>query len=398
MKKYYNNDSLTFNEKVTKKNWNLPKTNRYAFCNFDEFSFTRTVYKGAKSADNLEYSEKINLENVNITDFEGNTKSASKYFEETNTDGLLIYKDDKILYEEYFGYYSEYQKHIMMSASKSITGFLLVNAIEEGLANFTDIIADHVPKLKGSAFDKVTIRQALDMQMNLAFSENYANLNAEIWDYSKAMSFMEKEEGYSGPQTVREALCTIALENDNKGFLYTSPITDVCSWVLTSLYNKNLTEIFQEKIYQKIGMENDAFYAIDSEGTELASAGLCITLRDALKLGKLALNKGKYNGEQIVPEHIFSQLYDEAGKQYIDAYSTSLQSKQVGKETWYYKNQVWVMNTADEDYAFIGVYGQVIYVNPKKRIVVVKQGSADDASTTNLGYQINIIQQIISKI
>lgn len=397
MKKYFNKGNVKLEEAVTSKNWNFPVFNRYAFSNINEFQKTRTVYKGTKAIQKLNYGTQIDLNQYKVTDHENNEMTMLEYLKAVNTDGFIVYKNNEIISETYDGYYQENQKHIMMSATKSITGILLVKAVKEGLVNYEDIVSDIVTDLKGTAFDKVTVKQALDMQMVLDFSENYADLTADIWEYAIAMGWLPEPKDYDGARDIRSALKKIQLKNGNKQFLYTTPITDICNWVLTEVKGKNLTEIVQEEIYQKLGMEQDAEYGIDLIGNEIASGSFIVSLRDALRIGKLMLNKGKYDGEQVLPAEIFEDILT-GGDDYIEAYSHSLQAKQPGKENWYYKNQVWVMNTEDEDYAFIGVYGQVVYVNNKKNIVIVKQGSNDEASTPLLGYQISMIQQLVNQL
>lgn len=397
MKKYFNQDSINIEGKATRANWNFPKINRYSFCNTSEFTLTRTINKGTMDEQKFLSGSQVNLDSININMFDDTVLTASEYFAQTNTDGLAILKNNELVFEQYYGYHSENHKHIMMSATKSITGMLLVDAIGNGLVNFEDKITKYIPELIEGGFDKVSVRNILDMQLVLDFSEDYNDPTAQIWDYAKAMGFMEKGEGYTGPETIRQALAKLEIIEVGNKFLYTTPITDLCAWVLCRATDSTLTDLVYEKIYSKLGMEFDASYSVDSVGVEIASGALNITLRDALKIGKLMLDRGHYNGSQLLHPLVFEEL-DNIDSSYIKAYGYSLQAKQPGKEAWSYKNQIWIMNTTDQDYAFIGVHGQIVYVNPKREIVVVKQGSNDLASTPLLGYQISVIQQLCEQL
>lgn len=238
----------------------------------------------------------------------------------------------------------------------------------------------------------------MDMQITLDFNENYPDPNAEIWVYTKALGLTPKGEGYSGPKGIREYLKRLKIKKADNNFLYTTPITDLCNWVLTRVKGKPLGYIFEEEIYSKIGAEREAMYTVDDFGTEAASGGLAIILRDMARVGKLLLNKGMYKGNQILPREIFDGLENLDKTSYLERYGTSLQSKQPGKADWYYKNQIWWMNSEDEDYSAIEIHGQIMYINPKQNIVVIKQASHNRASEPLLGYQNTIIQEFISKI
>ncbi len=396
--KRFNKDVVGFEGKITADNYLLPGFNRYGFSHISEFKKTRIIQKNVKvPVVELTYGEQIDLTKINVSDYLNQEITAADYFAGINTDGLLIMKDDQVVHEEYNGYYNEESIHIMMSATKSFAGLMLVNEIKRGNVSREDKLSTYISELKESGFGNTTVGQLLDMQLRLDFSENYADLQADIWEYSIAAGLMEEPKGYTGVLSLREALSKLELADEVQSFLYTTPITDVVNWVLERVTGKTFTENLRENLYTKYGFERDGQIIVDKSGVEVASGGLNISLRDAARIGQLMAHKGEYNGFKFLEDGVIDDLVN-ANESYKERYQTSLQAKQPGKSNWYYKDQVWVMNTEDQDFAFIGVYGQVIYVNIAKNVVIVKQGSNDAASDDNLGYQVAIMQQLAKQI
>lgn len=397
--KRYNDSSVGIEGKVISDYFNHPGYNRYTFSNVSEFQNTRNIPVNRKlDVVELEPGEmKLDLDAMMITNVEDQTISASDYFKSINTDGLIIMKDDKLLFEDYYDYYSDEQTHIMMSTTKSFAGLLLVNEIKRGNLSRTDSLKTFIPELAESGFGKCTIGDVLDMQLTLSFSENYSDPNAEIWQYAVAMGMLPKKPDYTGLETIREALANLQLASDSKDFLYTTPITDVVNWVLERVTERKFADNLKHFIWDQYGMERDAYVVVDKTGTEVASGGLCMGLRDAARIGQVLAHDGEYNGFKLLEDDVIDELVH-ADATYPERYQTSLQAKQRGRETWYYKDQVWVMNTEDEDFAFIGVHGQIVYVNRKQNVVIVKQGSNDVAADPNLAYQIAVMQQIVKQI
>lgn len=386
--KRYNDSTVGEEGKVTSDVFNHPGYNRYTFSNVSEFQKTRHIPVNRK-LDVVEFdysSEQLNLDQIKITNVEDKEITASEYFKSINTDGLIVIKDDKVLYEEYFDFYSEEQTHIMMSATKSFAGLMLVNEIKRGTLSRTDSLKQYIPELAESGFGKCTIGDVLDMQLTLSFSEDYSDPNAEIWQYAVAMGMLPKSADYTGVETIRESLANLELSSDSKDFLYTTPITDVVNWVLERVTERTFADNLKHFIWDQYGMERDAYVVVDKTGVEVASGGLCVALRDAARIGQLLVHDGEYNGFKLLEPGIIDDLVN-VDATYTERYQTSLQAKQRGRETWYYKDQVWVMNTEDEDFAFIGIHGQVVYVNRKQNVVVVKQGSNDIAADANLAFQ-----------
>jgi CubicO group peptidase (beta-lactamase class C family) len=151
-----------------------------------------------------------------------------------------------------------------------------------------------------------------------------------------------------------------------KVFRYVSMDTHVIGMIVRRVSGKSLVELLQTTIWNTLGMESDAYWLIDSQSTEFALGGLNLTTRDYARFGRLLLNNGAFNGQQLI------------SKAWIKAATTAQADylqPQTGKLGYGY--QIWLPPEAEKGEFFcVGVYGQYIYVNQKHNVVIVKN-SAD---------------------
>ena len=145
-------------------------------------------------------------------------------------------------------------------------------------------------------------------------------------------------------------------------FHYSSGDTQVLGWILAKvLKDRTITDYLQEKVWQPIGMEYDASWSIDSKKNDLEKTFCCINsrARDFAKIGRLYLNKGNWNGQQIVPESWVKE-------------STKIEETE--GSVWFYQYQWWMSSKEEGDYRAEGILGQFIYVNPAKNLIMVRLG------------------------
>ncbi len=285
-----------------------------------------------------------------IGKYGGAIQSDSDFLEKHKTVAFLVIRNDSLLYERYFNNYKQDDIVASFSMAKSVTSILIGCAIDDGLIkSVEEPIINYIPELKDNGLGKVTIKHLLLMTSGIDFNESYAN------PFGDAASF------YYG-RDLRRVLYKMEPETEpGKYFEYISGNTQLLGLILTNaLKGKSVTEYFQEKIWSKLGMEYDASWSLDSEKEGLEKTFCCINARarDFAKLGRLYLNKGNWNGEQIVSE----KWVEESTK--LDTANGSAP---------YYQYQWWIPN---KDGAFMaeGILGQFIYVYPKKNLIIVRLG------------------------
>lgn len=190
------------------------------------------------------------------------------------TDGMLILHKGRIVYERYSGCLEAAGKHGAMSMTKSLTGLLAEILVAEGALDDTALVASIIPELEASAFGNATVRQVMDMTTGLAYSENYADPEADIWIYSAAASPLPKPADYQGPNGYLEYLETVQPEGEHsEAFAYETINTDVLGWIISRISGKAVTDLLSERLWRRMGAEQDAYMMVDGKGTPFAGGG-----------------------------------------------------------------------------------------------------------------------------
>src|SRR6478672_3098234 len=105
------------------------------------------------------------------------------------------------------------------------------------------------------------------MTTGVKFSENYEDPNASIWEFRRANGFLPRPTGYTGPKTTYDYLKSLTKEYEHgERFNYKTVNTEVLSWVMSRATGKSLTELMRERYWNRLGMEQDAYFVVDSAG------------------------------------------------------------------------------------------------------------------------------------
>lgn len=290
-------------------------------------------------------------------------------------DGVIVMHHGKIVYEKYFGALTPDGQHGAMSVTKSFTGTLGIMLVKEGLIDTTKLVSHYIPELKNSAFGDATVRQVMDMTTALQFSEDYADPNAEIWKFSAAGNPLPKPKDYDGPKTYYEYLPTVKKNGvHGEAFGYKTVNSDVLGWIIARVTGKTINEVLSEKIWRKLGVEQDAYYSVDAVGTPFAGGGLNLGLRDMARFGQLILNNGKSGTQQIIPKAAIDDIRKGGSKKAFAKGGYPL------LKGWSYRDMWWITNNDHGAFCARGVHGQVVYIDPKADMVIVRFASNPLAS------------------
>ena len=124
-------------------------------------------------------------------------------------------------------------------------------------------------------------------------------------------------------------------------------------------------------------MEQSAFYQVDALGIPFAGGGFNAGLRDLARFGELILNKGKWNGEQIIPQQAIEDIEKGGSK---EAFAKSGHPLLKG---WSYRDMGWITENAHHAFTARGVYRQTIYIDPTAEMVIVRLASQPIASNSS---------------
>lgn len=301
----------------------------------------------------------------------------SESLQQNYADGIIILHKGKVVYERYFENLTAEGVHALMSVSKSFTGTLAAILVAEGKLDPTKMVSYYLPELASSGFGDATVREVMDMTTAIRYSEEYTDPNAEVWAFSAAGNAM-LEHPSGTPQGYHDYLRTVRKEGTHgEKFGYRTVNTDVLGWIVWKVSGKSVAEQVQERFWQQMGMEQDAYYQVDSQGVPFAGGGLNAALRDLARFGQMMLQDGRWQGRQIVPAEVVEDIRHGSN---IGPFAASDYGKKL--PGWSYRNMWWVSNNADGAYMARGVHGQAIYIDPKARMVIVRLASNPKASNT----------------
>lgn len=274
------------------------------------------------------------------------------------TTALLVIKNDQITFEQYYLGTQSDDKRISWSMAKSFVSILFGMQVDAGNIDIEKTVGFYLPELANSGYGNVKIKHVLQMSSGVKWNEDYHDFFSDINKMGRVLAI-----GGSLDQMTSELINESA---PGEAFHYVSMDTHVISMILRRVSGQSLVELIQQKLWNTIGMESDAFWLTDSQGAEFALGGLNVTTRDYARFGRLLLNNGEFNGKQIV------------SAQWIKAATTPQaeylkpQADKLG-----YGYQIWLPPQAQQGEFFcVGVYGQYIYVNQQHNVVIVKN-SAD---------------------
>lgn len=300
-------------------------------------------------------------------DFEGETRNVTELLERSQTTGLAILHDGVLVHEEYNRGNTRESLAIQMSVSKGMASFLIGVALEDGaIESVDDLVTRYVPDLMGTAYDGVTLKQVLEMSSGVRWSEDYGRLDSDLVQSVVAMRL----------GSLDEFTASVPRENEPGTYnRYASIDTHVLGMVLRGATGKPYKDYFEEKLWSRLGAEDDAYLLVDTKDEPLVFGGVNIRLRDMVRFGELYLNGGRnFLGEQLVSENwVRTSTTPDAPR------LQPMVDNPESDTAFGYKYQWWVPLYPDgDDYSAIGIYGQFIYINPARKIVIAKTSAYTD--------------------
>ena len=346
----------------------FPRT-RWSFSHVRETVPTANVWRGSGAPSPLPAAPRSDLEAVTFKPLGSEeTVSFGQMIPRTYTDGILVLHRGRVVYEKYFGALTPERPHIAMSVTKSFVGTLAAILADEGRLDPSAPVTRYLPELKDTAYGDATVRQVMDMTIGVHYSENYADPKAEIWDYARAGGMLAQGPNYTGPKSFYEFLATLKKEGaHDAAFAYKTVNAEVLAWILRRASGQSLADLLSEKIWRRIGAEQDAYFMVDRIGTESGGGGLNTVLRDLARFGETMRNGGRApNGQQAIPKAVVEDIARGADPAKFAKAGYAL------LPGWSYRNMWWVTHNPHGAYMARGIHGQSIYVDPKAEMVIVR--------------------------
>ena len=324
------------------------------YSHFDTVHPMRTVPKPATPSILKRSAEEI----APFYHYDGRQKAIGDYLNTHPVTGLLIARDDTILFEHYRYARTDKDRLLSNSMAKTITALLVGIAISEGaIRSIDDTAATYVPEMAGTEYGATPLRALLQMSSGVAFREQTYQADDDIIKLHRGLL----GENPAGAIAVLRQFNTREAPPGTR-FAYASSETEVLGLVVSRAVRMPLADYLAARIWQKLGAESDAAWAIDPTGQEAAYCCFIATLRDWARLGLMLANDGAWNGQQIVPRQWL-----------LDATSVPRDSylRNTIAPSWGYGYQVWLLPGERRMFLLLGISGQDIFVDPESKLIMV---------------------------
>jgi CubicO group peptidase (beta-lactamase class C family) len=276
-----------------------------------------------------------------------------------DTHAFLVIQDGKLIYEKYWDGYDSAKISGSFSAAKSIISLLIGIAVDEGkIKSVEEPAGNYLPHFKTNGLDKVRIKDLLTMSSGTNYFEgdkSYFSMNAYGYygdDEEYMVNMMEKKEA------------------PGVYWQYRSGDTQVLGLIVEKVFGQSISALVSERFMKPMGANADALWLLDgAEKHEKAFCCFNAVARDYAKFGQLVLNKGNWNGKQLVSEKYIAEA---------TAPATSLKDRTENDQPVdFYGYQYWMVNHSGvHAIAQNGLFGQYVYIIPEKNAVVVRLGES----------------------
>jgi CubicO group peptidase (beta-lactamase class C family) len=280
----------------------------------------------------------------------------SKFLKETDTAAFLVIKDDLLLREEYSNGYDHSAIVTSFSVAKSFVSALVGIAIHEGyIAGVEDPITKYVPELlqKDPRYKKINLRHLLSMSSGIRYKE-------------RSLPWSDDSAVYYSPDLRATAVSSPIAGDPGKAFLYNNFHPLLLGLVLERSTKRPVSQYLEEKIWKPLGMEAPGSWSLDSERSrfEKLESGINGRAVDFAKFGRLFLNRGNWNGKQIIPPA------------WVDE-STRLDTTTDPAPNYQYMWWVNARVVGKHHFFAAGKHGQYIYLIPEQNLMFVRFGKTD---------------------
>jgi hypothetical protein len=339
--------------RATRADWLTTPANKWAFRHTRElFSSARVA---ARSARPLEPA-------TSVLAVEGVLGS---YLQRSFTDALVVLHRGRLAGEWYAPRVAPDDRHILFSVTKSVVGLVASALIAEGVLDETASVSTYVPEVASGGYGTAVVRDLLDMTANIRFVEDYDG--PDVRRYREASGQVPSPHS-QGVHAFAAGLQ--AAGPHGAAFSYVSPSADVAGWVCERAAGLSLAQLVSTYVWAPMGGEYDADLLLDPHGAPRASGGLCATARDTARIGQLLL------GEDLAGA-VAAGVADVRAAGDRAAWAAGSLSDFLPGAAY---RDLWYQPGGDPGvFLAAGIYGQRIYVDVPRRVVIAQQASLPGA-------------------
>ena len=279
-----------------------------------------------------------------------------------NASALVVVQGGKVRLERYANDFGPDGRWTSFSVAKSLTSTLVGAALHDGaIRSLDDPVSEYVEGLRGSAYDDVSIRQLLTMSSGVRWNEDYTDPASDV------ARFLDYEPPAGEDATVSYLRQLPRDAPPGTRWQYNTGETNLIGVLVREATGEPLADYLSEKVWRNFGMAQDATWLINDSGEEIGGCCIQAATRDMARFGLFVLADGVANGKRVVPEGWFA----EATRTH---FATNRAHRSYGFQWWPY---------ADGSFAAGGIFGQGIFIDPARDLVIASNGNwptaTDDA-------------------
>ncbi|MCE5227839.1 MAG: beta-lactamase family protein [Porphyromonadaceae bacterium] len=289
-------------------------------------------------------------------------------FDTHGTVAFIVIQDSSLVFEQYWEEYSKQTLSNSFSMAKSIVSLAVGCAIDDGFIKSTEQpVSDFFPEFDTFDGNKLTIRHLLTMSAGVDFDESYVS------------PFSSTTKLYYGDDLKKVTFEMKQISKPGVYFNYQSGVTQLLAFIVEKATGEQLSTYVSKKLWTPMHAEEDALWSLDREGgIEKAYCCFNSNARDFARFGQLILNRGSWDGKQVLSEA------------YIKAATTPdtlLTDKKYNEPNLHYGYQFWKLNYRGLEILYMrGMLGQYVFAIPEKRAVVVRLGHKRGENRTSQHY------------
>jgi len=312
-----------------------------------------------------------NSETVQNVKYDGKRITFDEFLKVTSTNAFMIIRDGKITYESYLNGKSQSTILPSYSVAKTMTSLLIGQLIDEGKIKESDTFVSILPEFRaGTSFDKVTIKDLLDMNSGIGVSDNYPS-GPSGWGVAIAQMYASTDVNWWLMQNRKMR------EEPGSFPEYRSVNTQMLGLIIQKVTGRNLSDEFTERIWQRIGAENDATWNVDHKGGyEKAFCCFNATARDYARVGQALMS-----GSPAI-----------ASASWKARLSTPAVKLDYG---WGYSAQMWHPYPGIN--LMLGLHGQYVYQDKAHNTVIVKLSDLPTSADGITPKIASVLKQIAEK-
>ena len=334
----------------------------YFFQNTSELYPTRTV--SVSETDQPLVRNDTALEGFTYQ-YEGETRDLADLYTEMETSGLMIIHDGEVVHESYGRGADAGTRFTTWSLVKSITSTLVGVAVADGkIDSVDDQLVKYLPEVAGTAYDGVTIKQALQMSSGIRYDPNLFEGNME-----DTVEFMTNSV-VTGKKPAFDLAIKYKREHEpGTKFNYNTAESQVLLELVRRVTGMDAAAYLEQKIWRPLGMEHSGEWVIDragADGAEIGGAFYNAALRDWARFGVFIEQGGVWNGEQILPVDWVDRatVSDDAHIRPGEVHPNP--NRGYAWHWWTY---------ADGTFTASGANGQTLYIDRENDIVVARSSA-----------------------